>query len=764
MAKVKIEDLEEKVIVEDSNLIIVEDNDDTKKTTVRQLKNLFNGDNITPSRLKFYSSEKVNELVNAFDKRFSTVANQSELEEVKNQVSNIVSSTQNNPGKDIEIVQARNSFPTLSDRLENDEVKYDTKYVQKSYRSKSGNPIKISDHVHNGYIDIIVSNIANKQGDLIVSSRNLLDMSINTLNTDSVEYTNNGFKYTQITNGNSKKLSIDIKTDTLDGGTYYFYSNINFSDNFKDRGKIYMYINYADGSKELLEYSQQSNFMFTPQRPFVGITLEYHDSEFEQDSYVVYSNLMFTKQLESKYIPYYNYTNTISAQNNNSISISNFYNDDYDYRCTITDSIITLNYYNNLLNIDYLSEKIEELDNTVNNKIDHCGLMENYGNYFFFTDAINLTKNNNEILYTDKYIRNGESSATIYINKNAQSNPMFYIETDIKDNIDFVSLMYYVDKDVINTFTDNDGIRIYLTSDPSDITTPVNYFLYNINRNEMIQGWNCTKKKLSQFNKIGIPDENNINRVFIEINRNNNLNGKSIHFNSIIFNQRMKPTILLNFDSVYTDSTTYTYPLLQNKEIPFTVFANNSTPLSSETLSNLVSLWIEGTCDIGAYGCHPNKELLTEDNNPREQYLALKDTKNWLEENIYSNPVSYSAPYGNLRPITVPILRNLGYGIVRTSEEVYCSFFSNKDLCIPTFLISNLTTSRDIKDKIDFAIETGQTIGLFTNDVTEYGSESSANRIMFESIMEYIVDRMKNGLVQCLTFKDFYNKCVGGER
>ena len=41
-----------------------------------------------------------------------------------------------------------------------------------------------------------------------------------------------------------------------------------------------------------------------------------------------------------------------------------------------------------------------------------------------------------------------------------------------------------------------------------------------------------------------------------------------------------------------------------------------------------------------------------------------------------------------------------------------------------------------IADKIDFAIETGQTIGLFTNDVTEYGSESSANRIMFESIME----------------------------
>ena len=56
------------------------------------------------------------------------------------------------------------------------------------------------------------------------------------------------------------------------------------------------------------------------------------------------------------------------------------------------------------------------------------------------------------------------------------------------------------------------------------------------------------------------------------------------------------------------------------------------------------------------------------------------------------------------------------------------------------YLMSNDTTLEEITAKIDYAIETGQTISLYTYDVTEYGDESSSKKIMFESVIYYILE------------------------
>ena len=53
----RIEDLLEKNDIEDNNLIIVEDKEDTKKATVEELKKAFVGDNKSPSSILFYSTK-----------------------------------------------------------------------------------------------------------------------------------------------------------------------------------------------------------------------------------------------------------------------------------------------------------------------------------------------------------------------------------------------------------------------------------------------------------------------------------------------------------------------------------------------------------------------------------------------------------------------------------------------------------------------------------------------------------------------------------
>lgn len=409
---------------------------------------------------------------------------------------------------------------------------------------------------------------------------------------------------------------------------------------------------------------------------------------------------------------------------------------------------------------DVISE-IDNINSKMNDKIEPCNLITNQGIIQFFTNP-SLTSSGCTLVDSteDVGLRNGVYSKKLTIDEDASTNPAFkQVLNKTTDVIETVSLVFYVDRTTFNEFTDTDGIRVHLSSDKETIKI-TNYLTYIIKKSEMVQGWNCVKRKLTDFTEVGSPNANKIKTVTIEIGRNDSLNGSQFYFNSIIFNQKMKPTLLLSFDGFYDESLTYLYPYLTSRNIPFTLFLNNRTTLSNETLDALIKLRISPLCDIGVYGCNPNKEQLIEDDNYRNQYTALRTSREWLQSNILDKPISYSAPYGNLRPITVPILKDLGYKIARTSANSYCSQFTKKDFAMPMFLISNLTTLDEVKAKIDYAIDTNQTISLYTNDVTEYGDEASSTKLMFESIVDYILEKVESGKLQCMTFDEFYRKCV----
>lgn len=411
--------------------------------------------------------------------------------------------------------------------------------------------------------------------------------------------------------------------------------------------------------------------------------------------------------------------------------------------------------------IDTVTSEINNIKSIMDSKIEKCNLITDQGTIQFFTNP-SITSSGGTLVTstTDVGFRNGVHSKLLTIDEDATTNPAFKQVLDkTTEVIETVSLVFYVDKTTFNNFTDTDGIRIYLSSDAETVRI-TNYFRYIIKKSEMVQGWNCVKRKFTDFNEVGSPNANKIKTVTIQVGRNDSLNGSQFYFNSIIFNQKMKPTLLLSFDGFYDESLTYLYPYLTSRNIPFTLFLNNRTTLSNETLDALIKLRISPLCDIGVYGCNPNKEQLIEDDNYRNQYTALRTSKEWLQNNILDKPISYSAPYGNLRPITVPILKDLGYKIARTSANSYCSQFTKKDFAMPMFLISNLTTLDEVKAKIDYAIDTNQTISLYTNDVTEYGDEASSTKLMFESIVDYILEKVESGKLQCMTFDEFYRKCV----
>lgn len=783
-----IEDLNEIEKVDDTNLMIVEDEDDTKRTTVRELKKNFLGDNLNPDNFKFYSSSKINEIVKLLSNDITNKAEAEQVEKLSERIESIIASSGSGE-KDSELVDARNGESTLYNRLYRDNLNnelefmsniistvYLDEYTNAVFIPGKCNRVKISS-IGPGYADPPIVTISQYSPNILCvdNFKGYTDISMNTeVNFQPSTNPNFSFDRNQNYPVNVFKFTVpDVhKQFNLNKPGKYIFK---YSD-YKCKGaspEFNLCIVYSDDSMDKYPISGISGIFslpFTAKKDISFVLFEYpaleegttqtitiNDfaiilEEFDNNTYINHSHV---DDFKINIAPIGKANTYIYTFNNNSI----FYINKKDIRPSFKFKIDYIKEENSL---EKIIESISDIKNILNNKIEKCGLIEDYGIYQFFNN-FTIASNPNSCTVADaskRFDRNGVSSKMLHINEDATTNPS--IKQILDNTIDVfnnVQLIFYIDKTTFSNFTDSDGIRIHLSSDTPSISI-TNYLTYTIKKSEMVQGWNCIKRKITDFKEVGVPDQNNIKTVSIEIGRTDLLNGHSIYLNSVVFNQKMKPTLLLSFDGIYDESLTYLYPYLLSRGIPATIFLNNRNTLTNQTIDALINLRVSKHWDLGVYGCNPNKEQLTEDDNYRNQYMALRNSREWIQNNMVDNPISYSAPYGNLRPITVPILKDLGYKIARTGADSYISQFTSKDFAIPMFLMSNNTDLDSIKKKIDYAIESGQAISLYTNNVTEYGDEESSKKIMLESVVEYIVEKVEEGKLQCLTFSDFYNQCT----
>lgn len=798
-SEIKIEDLLEKIGIEDDNLIIVEDEEDTKKSYVLELKKAFSGDFSDPNQYKFYSSQKVDELLNSLNIRISSFASQKDIDELRQTLTNIVTSNPDGT-KDNELIEARGIAPSLSERFNIERSTSDDKYLERIKRNTIFTTEQYTiDGNHKGFVEYkLVQPISEASASRIssrVSTGNTIGIAVSKNFLRNVSYStsvvndadNNGFIYTQATNRTIITMSVGMGDTTVDAsnvyntlntGTYYLYADVSFSENFTDKN-VKLVVTYTDSTSDTFDYNHESKFVFYAKKPFSQINIQYNNDNLVEGATASFRNVMVSSRGDvSEYIspvvfPIVTgslsgyWSTNVEASSNESATDGSYgivYNNDYVFINTYNDTYsVQLTYYDHSINTETIVNDINDIRNTVEDKTDYCGLITDKGVYQFFND-FSITSYPESMTYEtgdETYKRNGEYSIKINIDNTATSNPIIKQAIDeTLNNVESATLCFYIDKTVYSNFTDSDGIRVHLSSDDPSVTI-ANYYTYIIKKSEMVQGWNFVKHPISEFTKFGNPDARKIQSVSIEVGRNDNLNGMSFYINSIIFNQKMKPTIILTFDGTYDESITYLYPYMVARNIPASLLLSNARTLTAAAFDYIIRLRVSHGWDIGMYGCNPNKEILTQDDNYRNQYLGLRDSKTWIQDNMIENPISYSAPYGNLRPITVPLLKDLGFKIARTEGSGYTSNFSDKDFAISVQLISNLTTTDDIKSKIDYAINNNLALCLYTRDVTEYGSEADSTQLMFESVIGYIMEKIDNGELQCLTMSEFYHRCTG---
>lgn len=759
-SRIRIAELVEKNRIEDHNLVIVEDDEDTKKSTVSELKKAFSGDAYDPAQNLFYSSEKIYELQLALKREINAKAPADKIAELESRIANIIAS--NGDGKDTEIIDARNGKASLSERLRYDASLLESAYMKKIERVVTGKTVDIAGHY--GYIDIAIidsvsKNTTRTNNTLVVHSRNLYDNSNAVVTAQVVKNQNNGVNYIQAASGS---IMIELPLPMIyQAGKYQFISGISLSNDFRDI-EIKFNVTYSDGTIESIPYRHEECIKFEAKKGFNKITLLYNAENIVAGASAIFTNIMLVSGHNdmNRFIPYERYSYNMNIGENK----FKYYNNDYVYECNIQNGLVSIKYHDNEIDTEWLYEEIMKLKYISEDKREKCGLIEEYGIYQFLDNIYTNIYEDGIIIEDseDAYIRNGVRSKKITIAKNATRNSTMRLPLDNHISvINNIGLFFYADRPDFSLFdATTGGIKIRLCSDDIDNNTETNYYEYIITKKEMVQGWNFVKKRIVDFNSVGDPDPNNIKFIYIEICRTDEMNGLSVYLNSFVFNQRMKPSLLLCFNGLYDESITYLYPYLKTRGIKASIFLNARKTPTPEAVDTLLKYKIEYGWDIGLDGCHPNKEMLTQDDNYRNQYTLLRNSMGWLSDTVTHNPISYSAPYGNLRPITVPLIKDLGFKIAKTESDGYCGFFCEKDLAVPMHLISNNVEIDEIIDKIDYAIETGQSIVLYTNDVTEYGSEIDSKKIMFESIVEYICDRVEEGSIECMTFREFYEKCT----
>lgn len=753
MSKIKIAEMLKRGTVADTDLMICEDDIDTKQTTVKDIKRAFNGDTSDPSEYKFYSSQKVEDIKQELEMQMNMLPSVSDIESMKNIVNNLIKENAGNGEKDPEIIAARGTYETLGERLDSQESELSKLFIKNPKSYYYGSIIDLHDKT--GVTTIITPDKYSEETTLYVQSVNRLSI-LPDLGMENVtaEHTGYKIKYT------STAYEYDIPV-SLSPGSYTLYGTYMFSEGFEKSGFRFK-LKYTDGTSTYLSFG------------FTGIY------RFEIDKYVEAIALVPTKELIvdgmeltihgmmvseygdlDRYTEFYDSEFTIPADSTDTITVQPLFNV-IIYR---SKGFISATVEESEYDINTLIDRIQAIEDKYLNEIDTCGLIEDKGTYIFADLLQEDSKNLCVISRDEDKSRNGNVSMKIqYMENNPDDHPRFTLPLQNTLNLEYnstISIQLYIDKTTYTHFTEEDGLKVMLSSDYTLSNPAANYYFFNIGKDSFVQGWNTIRLKLDKFLPHGTPDLSAITQINFRLYSNDFTEGRCVWLNSVIIDQKMKPVVLFAFDDFDEEGFDYGYPYLTSRNIPATIFANNKRTLTKDYINKVCDLLYTYDWEVGCNGINPNKEYMTQDDNPSQQYQGLRNTRSWLINNFQDNIVSYSAPYGDLRPISVKILRSMGFKIGKASADNFCSFFGKDDFTIPMHLLSNEEGhgADDICDKLDTIVDTGQVLCIHTAGVSRYGNEIQANKVSFEKVIDKIEEYREQGRLECMTFQEFYRKC-----
>ncbi|HBL3428629.1 TPA: hypothetical protein LQB52_001867 [Enterococcus faecium] len=149
-------------------------------------------------------------------------------------------------------------------------------------------------------------------------------------------------------------------------------------------------------------------------------------------------------------------------------------------------------------------------------------------------------------------------------------------------------------------------------------------------------------------------------------------------------------------------------------------------------------------------------------------YNVLKSYVDLLKSKGISTPVSYFCPNNKSTAPLIKALKSLGFKLLRnhSTQELIGNydFDSFETSC---FQIQDINDSLlKAKARIDTAIQTGQSLRIFTHEVVTSTDSTGLNvsSATYTDLLNYIKEKVDAGLIEVVTDKEFYKRAVNSIR
>ena len=410
--------------------------------------------------------------------------------------------------------------------------------------------------------------------------------------------------------------------------------------------------------------------------------------------------------------------------------------------------------------------ELETFEKSVNTNVsgfqdelfERCGLIEKKGVFepfspITFSDGIDVLDAPFE------YNRFNNVSKKIIVKPSTPANYYNIQQAFTFGDFESITVLMYT---TVRAFNNKSKLQFYIQLASSKASNKYGTAMF-VDTSLLNVGWGAYKIPLSAFtfaNGASIDDMDLIRfRLRVLSSSTEDL---EIICGGYIYNERMKPTVVMSFDGVYDTDTVIGGKfdaLIQNK-IHATMFQSVNTTYSDDTKSVFYNHVINDGLEIQMYATANRGYVQTED-NPETQYNELRTQKEWLYENrIGGLPTMYAAPNGILPNTTLNLLKSLGFKMSRSGSAYYVNRFTEKDFNVGFKGIFGTNTSDSIKNMIDEAITEGKAIFLFTHEVKSNPASYDSDISNFKSVCDYIGEQITNGKLQSMNFTEFYNACV----
>lgn len=403
----------------------------------------------------------------------------------------------------------------------------------------------------------------------------------------------------------------------------------------------------------------------------------------------------------------------------------------------------------------FVSSSIKELSEDI---YERCGLVEKKGVFEPF--APNVIASGVDVVDAPfEYNRFNNQSKKIIVKPTEGIKAFDFQQNFAFGAFDTITVLMYTP---VHTFNNKAKLQFYLKLASSRMANKQATAML-VNGVNLNVGWGAYKIPLSAFAFLNGATIDDMDLLTFKLRTlSSTTEDLEVICGGYIYNERMKPTVVMSFDGVYNTDTVANgkFDALVKNGIHATMFQSADTRYSDETKKVFYNHVINDNFEVQMYAT-ANRDYVQTEEDPEKQYDELRTQKEWLYENrICGLPQMYAAPNGILPNTTMKLLKSLDFKMTRSGSCMFVSRFTDKDFNVGYKGIYGTNTADTIKSMIDEAIRDGKAIFLFTHEVKDNPTTYDSGISNFKTVCDYIGEKIAAGEIQSMNFTEFYNACV----